>query len=283
MTEDTHRTANIRIDADQMRELVGVGIRRACAFVRLGPDGLEDRDGGDFNLSASLAYQFWPTEISAQHREAAREEYRAWLIGSCLRELDLFYGLFLDRVWWAIDAAERHGTAVPSDYVLGGRFNRDTNVAKKHRRVAEKLGTADHFDQLNSLSLARNALTHNAGVVRSPTDCNGAARDRLEIRWLAYDMIAERDGIEIVVERAPLDMHEHFPGEGAVMLAVRFTERQIEIPAGQKIALTHANLAELCMFYKIMTDKVLSGFADLLRARGQLRESPGQEPATDCE
>jgi hypothetical protein len=172
------KTSNITIDIDAMREVVNRAIRRASAFVRFGLDDLDERDGGDFNLTASIVYNFWPEEISSEFRDAAREEYRAWLVGSCLRELDLFYGLFLDKLWFAIEVGDLHGTSVRSDYMFDPKFARKTNVAAKQCEVAVKLGISDHFSELNSLSLARNALTHHAGVVRSPFDCNNDTRDK---------------------------------------------------------------------------------------------------------
>jgi len=146
------KIANIKIDIDAMRELVNRAIRRASAFVRIGLDDLDERDGGDFKLTASIVYKFWPEEITSETRDAAREEYRAWLVGSCLRELDLFYGLFLDKLWFAIEVGELHGTSVRSDHMFDPKFARKTNVAVKQCEVADKLGIADHFNELNSLS-----------------------------------------------------------------------------------------------------------------------------------
>lgn len=100
----------VNINIDEMQETVNLAIRRVCAFVRFGLDGLDDWDGRDFNLTASLSYQFWPETITNKNRDAVREEYRAWLVSSCLRELDMFYGLFLDKLWFAIEASELHGT-----------------------------------------------------------------------------------------------------------------------------------------------------------------------------
>jgi hypothetical protein len=172
---------SIGIDIDAMREVVNLAIRRASAFMRFGLDDLESRDGGDFSLAASIHYKFWPEEITTEFREAARDEYKAWLIGSCLRELDLFYGLFLDKLWFAIEVSELHGSSVRSDHIYDTKFARKTNVAVKQVAVANKLGISDYYTQLNSLSLARNALTHHSGVVREPFDCNNAARDTLII------------------------------------------------------------------------------------------------------
>jgi hypothetical protein len=260
-------TRTINVNFDEMREIVAVSIRRASSFLRLGLDDLETRDGGDFNLTAGVQYRFWPAVISAQDRDGAREEYRSWLVGSCLRELDLFYGLFLDRVWWAIEVGEIHGTPVPSGFMFDAKFARITNVASKQRQVAEKLGSADHYEELNSLSLARNTLAHNAGVVRSPVDCNNAARDALEVKWLAFDMLATRGGEERVVDKLPFDTNE-LPGEGETQIEIRFTQRVLSFPAKSRVGLSLTQLAELCLFYKIIADKTIKALLNHYCVKG---------------
>jgi len=279
MSAEEPMIGKINIDIDAMREMVNLAIRRASAFVRFGLDDLDARDGGDFNLTASIVYNFWPEEITSDFRDAAREEYRAWLVGSCLRELDLFYGLFLDKLWFAIEVGELHGSSVRSDYTFDPKFSRKTNVSAKQRSVAVKLGIADHFAELNSLSLARNALTHHAGVVRSPFDCNNDARDTLIIQWLAFDMLASRDGEERVVDHAPFDTHT-LPGDGPVQIGLRFTPRELVVPAWHQIKLTHSQIAELCMFYKILCDKAIAGYMSFLKVKGILPPDPDEADAS---
>lgn len=263
-------TGTIEINLDAMREVVNLAIRRVTAFVRFGVDDLDGRDGGDFNLAASIVYRFWPENISTEHRDAAREEYRGWLIGSCLRELDLFFGIFLDKIWFAIEVSELHGTLVRSDHVFDQKFSRQTNVAAKHKEVASKLGITHYLDELNSLSLARNALSHNAGVVRSPFDCNDDARGRLAIKWLAFDMVVSRDGEERVVDQSLFDTYT-LPGAGPVEVSLQFASREINVPAGNQIRLSNSQIAELCMFYKILCDKAITGYTASLTKKSILK------------
>lgn len=266
-------SGTIKIDVDAMREVVSIAIRRVSAFVRFGLDNVDERDGGDFNLTASLVYRFWPEVIPDLDRVAAREEYRAWLVGSCLRELDLFYGLFLDKIWFTIEVGKLHGTKVRSDHVFDQAFARKTNIAVKQKIVAKQLGITDYFDELNSLSLARNALAHHAGVVRSPVDCNNVSRNELNIKWLAFDMVASRNGEEVVVAQMPLDT-SILPGSGEVDISLRFAPRVLDVPAGHHIMLSNSQIAELCMFYKIICDKTIDGCISFLRDKGIYVRSP---------
>ena len=276
MSEVHSIAASIHVDIDQMRGLVEIAIRRASAFARLGLDGLPDRGHGDFNLDASLSYQFWPIEINEHIRNEIRDEFAAWIVGSCLRELDLFYGLFLDRIWFAIEASEVHGRKVRSDFEFDRKFSRQTNVAKKQKEISFKLSIDDYFFEMNSLSLARNALAHNAGLVRAPTDCNNEDRSKLCVNWLAFDMVVSRGGEERIVERTPFDTEE-LPGEGEVGVALRIAQRCMEIPAGNKISFTRTQLAELCMFYKIIADKTIAGLVEQYRKIGLVQENPDTE------
>jgi hypothetical protein len=273
MVEEAPRRAKIEINLPEAAELVAIGVRRASAFLRLGLDGLEDRGKGDFNLAAGLNYQFWPAQLTDKDREATRGEYSSWLVGACLQQLDLFYGLFLDRIWFAIEVAGLHGTNVKSDYKFDRKFERDTNVARKHAAVAEKLGVNPHADALNSLSLARNALTHHAGVIRS-TDCNNPpARDVLELQWLALDATISRGGVERLLKGEVFDTAE-LPSEGESELALKVGVRRMAVPAGQQFVLIPSQIAELCMFYLIMRDQVVSGLIDLLRVKRLLAPAP---------
>jgi hypothetical protein len=233
----------IKIEPAALMELVTVAAKRVSAFLRLGLDELDARGNADFNLSANLNYQFWPREITQEQRTHTREEFRAWLTGSCLRELDLFYGVFLDRMWHVLEVLDLHGVTVGPDHKFDLKFAADPNAARKQQRVAQKLGIADHFAELNSLSLARNALSHHAGIVR-PRDCNNTQRTVLEITWRAMDLVASRNGIEVVVESMPFDTHT-LPGEGPTLFSIHFKPRTVAVPVGSKIALTHAQLARL--------------------------------------
>lgn len=261
--------ANIQFNTDEIREIVSIGVRRASAFVRLGLDGLEDRGKNDFNLSAGVNYQFWPRDLSDDHRGSVRDEFRSWLVGSCLRELDLFYSLFLDRVWEAIELSEHIGTSVRSDYVFGKSFLAKTNVGEKHREVARKLEIADEYEALNSLSLARNALAHHAGIVRAPRDCNNASRNALQAQWLALEPFVTRGGVERVLNGDIIHTNE-LPGEGPSKICARVVLRSQTFVAGEKIVFTAAQLAELCLFYILLRNNVIASLTAFIKSKGVL-------------
>jgi hypothetical protein len=259
--------AKIDIDLNRIIQIAQIGIKRAIVFFRIGLDDIDKRGLGDFKVGTAMSYNFIPDDINAEDRYSLREEFQYWLIGSCLKELDLFYGIFLDEVWRTIEMGERHRTLVRSDHVFGGSFHTKTNVSDKQKLVVEKLAIEDHHEALYSLSLARNSLTHNAGVVRAPRDCNNSSRDTLQIKWYGFETVASRGGIDRIFNGTVIDTNE-LPGEGETTILVRLVVRSIEVPSGCKIELSADHLAELCMFYTIISSKVLEGLTKFLSSAG---------------
>jgi hypothetical protein len=257
----------LNLDLDRVSDMVGVAVRRASAFMRLGLDDLKERGNGDFNLKSELNFVFWPEKITDEDRANVRAEYEAWLTGGCLRELDQIYGLFLDQVWYAIEVIELHGSLVSVDHVFDQRFSKQTNVAKKQKLVSERLGTSDYYEELNSISLARNALTHNAGFVRSPMDCNAENRAELHVKWAAFDLMRSRGGTELpLFSDGPV---EHgLPGDGDVSVLAKPVQRSYVVAAGRMIQFTEAHLAELCAFYLQLRVIATSAVFEFAKSKG---------------
>lgn len=80
-------------------------------------------------------------------------------------------------------------------------------------------------------------------------------------------MFAGRSGEQRVVGVAPFDTHE-LPGEGEVWIGLRFCHRELIVPAGQQIKLSNTQIAELCMYYKIICDKTIECYRAFLREKG---------------
>lgn len=255
----------IVIDLNKLKEMSRVALRRASSFARFGLDGLEDKAFPDFNLSASMTYQFWPAEISDQSRRAAKDEYRSWLIGSCIRELDQLFNLFLDQAWFYTLIVER----APNISRMKHSFERQTNVAAKQQAISERLNIQSHYDSFCSLSLARNALTHGAGHVREPFDCNSDCRKRLQMNWSAWDVVFEtstqrRRMVSLPFDTSCLGLDE------AVTVSLERVIRIVSVPAGAKLTFTTEQLAELCGHYRFAMDEIVDGIFLLCAAKGIL-------------
>jgi hypothetical protein len=86
------------------------------------------------------------------------------------------------------------------------------------------------------------------------------------------DLIASRNGTEVLVESMPFDTHT-LPGEGPTLFSIHFKPRTMAVSVGSKIVLTHAQLAELCTFYRGLATQMLEGLKKYSEAKGIFAES----------
>ncbi len=256
--------ATLEINLQNTLEIAHVGVRRAAAFLKLGLLQAEQPVPDNLALDGGVTYGFWPNPIPPEVREAIRAEFRAWVTGAALKELDHYFSLFLDQVWFAIEVAELHGTTVSSSHQFDDGFAGMTNVAKKLDLVAAKLKMSVESPRFESLGRARNSLTHGAGQVRE-RDTNEPGK--LVVRWIAPELVVVDGEKEIVYRAAPADMHQVQSPDGANVL-VRFQEQSVTFIVGDKIRLEPHHLSEICFFYSTRASLVVEGLRELLVSRG---------------
>ncbi|WP_375206767.1 hypothetical protein [Hyphococcus sp.] len=268
--------AKFSIDLQQMLDIMFVGARRTSAFLRLGLDNLDTSTPEDFVLGKGNLYSFWPENLADKDKAHAKEEYSAWLTGSCLKELDHYFALFLDDVWFKCELAELHNKLVPSHLVVGDRkFQADTNVASKLKKISERIGCDTHAEAFSSLSLARNCLTHGMGKVRN-RDLN--SEDSLRISWLAIHAYVDDGKKEISLNKS-FEKNEtlYFPNGGN--LFVRIEEFSHAFKIGEKIAISLQQIAEICWFYIHQATKVHAAMLTYLQDKGIKRSNGEGESA----
>lgn len=264
--EGDAKRLEVRLDLEQLTEIINVGVRRASAFLKLGTQIGNLEIPSDMTLAGGVAFAFWPRDLSREVRESIREEFRAWLIGSCLRELDQCLGIFLDRAWIILEWAELHGHRIPSSKVLefDTRFINDTNVARKLATVAEKAKVEVATECHNSLSLARNSLTHGHGQVRH-RDCNRS--DSLEVMWISPEMVIKDGDEEFVMRSEVFDTYQVKSPTGATV-GVRFVRHSKTFKVGERLDFSAHELAEICFFYKQQADVTKLGIFEHLKTKG---------------
>lgn len=265
MSEDKPAiTAKISINLADMLQIAHVGVLRASAFLKIGLHDLHGDHHADFDLSGGVHYRFWPNQISRETVETTVDEYRHWLIGSCLKELDQYFSLFLDRAWWVLELALLNNTRVASGHMFDQKFAGTTNVATKINRVAAVVGFRPEMECFESLSLARNALTHGAGRVRD-RDCND--NNDLLLTWIAATMIIKDGDREVVYRDTPADTYQVESPDGAEVI-LRFDRQYARYQIGQKVELSSHNLAEICAFYSQQASLVHDKILECLRRLG---------------
>lgn len=270
--ESDVQRVEIKLDLDKLAAIMNIGVRRASAFLKLGTQ-IDDADvPADMSLAGGIAFSFWPKDLPESTRKEIADEFRAWLIGSCLRELDQYLGMFLDEAWRLIQLSELHGKRLPSSEQVefDRKFVHETNTARKYGVLREKVGAEIADDCYASFSLVRNSLTHGIGRVRA-RDCN--SEGQLDVMWISPEMVIQDGDVEYVCRAEVFDGYQVRSSEGATV-GVRFVKRSKNFKLGQKIEFSPHELAEICFFYKQQADVVRAAIFEFLKSKGIL-PNPG--------
>jgi hypothetical protein len=270
-------TATFEINLDKLKEMSALGVRRAAAFLGIGLNSTANADGLSIALVNHSMWRFFSEPEPKQVVSEAVSEFRIWVTGNALRELDAFFSRFLDGAWYNIEFAKLHGTTMPSNHTIKG-IESDTNVGNKFAKVVDALGRKhDDSGALRSFSLARNSLSHNHGVVAPRhTNVDGA----LEVRWLGLETRLQQ-GEEYVVLGPVIGadgIQAPDPSKEAEVV-VKVVQRVASFKVGERILLQPADLHEICFNYLQLTDVVMRSFHEYLQARGIAKPAPVVEAA----
>jgi len=267
------RPLQLIIDPKQLREIGKQGVRRAAAFLGIGLPLTETYIPSSLALEQHSMWRFFPEPVPEPLGRDAVREFRSWLVGNALRELDTYFSLFLDETWKLLTWSKLHGTAVSSTHTVK-QISDETNAAKKLRLVMRTLGDEEpDTSMLWSMSNARNCLTHNLGLVAPRYAKSDGA---LLIRWTAFEARIQQRTQYIVVPPVIIDgLQAPDPSQEAdVVMAI--VEREKRFAIGEKIELTPGELHEICVYYSRVTDLVTEKFIADLVARGI---GPAQHPS----
>lgn len=260
------RVAAFEINLDKLKARTALGVRRAAAFLGIALNSTAGPELPALALTDQSMWRFFPADEPMGVVSAAVAEFKVWIVGNALRELDAHFSQFLDEVWYCLEFAKLSGTSVPFDHVIKG-ISEDTNAASKYQRIFEAIGSKNEDgDGLRSLSLARNCLSHSHGVV-APRHTN--LENALEMRWLGLEGRIQQ-GEEYVVFGPKIEgMGVQAPDpskEAEVVLVV--VQRSKRFVVGERIVLDPVELHEICFNYLRLTDILLNAFQVFLTARG---------------
>lgn len=269
---DPMHTRHIRFEPDELREIAYLGVRRASAFMSIGLQTTEEFIPNSLSVERHSMLRFMPETISEADAKVAVQEYRSWIIGNSLRELDLNFNIFLDRAYHLIQLSKLHGTRLKVELRLPNVAGQ-TNVGEKYKAVMSEIGGSEPNDasMLRSLSNARNCLAHNNGIV---TERYAHTNGNLEMMWIGIEgRIPDRDP-PIIFPPVISDPIEVAKGERIEMAVV---VRRKCFVIGSKVELTPHELQEICFLYIRLTDKVVDNFLKDLRARGIPSDPPNSQ------
>jgi len=260
-----HARQDVSINADAIKDIALRGVRRAVAFLCLGLQATRKGPPDSVALDSKFVIQWFPDPLPTELAAELAIEYENWIIGSALRELDQYFGMFLNEIWHWMRLVQFHGQTLPPDFGSDKKFLDDTNVARKLSEIEQSLGVkagiASGF--FGSYSLARNALTHNLGVVR---DRDANEDGALVVRWHAPTIVVKADGQEYVIDQSAGVTDRVFTSDAQV--GFRMRERQAIFNVGDRVTLSRFDLSEICFSYQNAADSILKEFLKSLRLRG---------------
>jgi hypothetical protein len=259
------RPLKLIIDPNQAREIARQGMRTAAAFLGMGLPLTENYIPSSLALKQHSLWHFFPEPLPEQLGRDAVREFRSWLVGNALRELDAHFNRFLDEIWMMLAWSKLHGTVVRSDHTVR-QISNETNAANKLKLVMQGLGEEQpDTSMLWSLSNARNCLTHNFGVVEVRYAKSAGA---LVIRWTAFEARIQQGDQHVVVPPVIIDgLQAPDPSQEADLVMV-VVEREKRFAIGEKIELTPGELHEICIYYWRLADQVTEKFIANIVARG---------------
>lgn len=250
-------------------------VQRAAAFLAMGFRAVNLPLPTELHVDEHSMITFFPPPIAPPIAHDVVSQFRVWLIGAALRELDAVYSLYLDGVFLAATMLKER---VPSNNIVGRRvfkhFVAETNVAKKLRALRGTFGLrVNSRPYIERVSMARNVLQHAAGIVRT-REC--IHQGHFALMWLGFDtrMVGESTGaVENIINDVLREPYLSQDPEGCTIELI-FVERTKTYSAGDMIDLTPHDLHEICYMYQrqaIEIHKNLEEYATVqgVRFRGE--------------
>lgn len=279
MTEQTHH-----IDLADLKDFAHIGVRRAAVFMGLGLNAAHREDFLDYELSKiprtkggqRFPIEFFSESLPADRVNYFKVEFARWIQDCCLCDLLEHHALLLDKI-------HLHGLVVHQS--LGKLAEKDNpeklhtkfrheGIPGKHKTLCDRFGIdPEHSATIDQLYEARNALTHDFGVVL-PKRCD--ANGNFVLRWPMFSFIGI--GNETGKETPLAAMIGERTTEETT-IALRVEQRETTYKAGERIQAGTEDLEEVLQFFAGWAiPSTLTKFVDFLKANGVGQQSANVAP-----
>lgn len=265
MTMQTHH-----IDFDKLKEFAHVGVRRAVIFMGLGLNAAHREDFLDYELSKipsdpgerRIPIEFFPKALPAERVNYFKAEFARWIQDCCLCDLLEHHALVLDKVHLhalVVCRSLKLAEGVDAEK-LHNKF-RHEGIPGKHKSLRDRFGM--HSATIDQLYEARNALTHDFGIVL-PKRCD--ANGDFVLRWPKFNFI----GIGSETGReTPLAAMIGERTTEETTIALRVELRETTYKAGERIEPRREELEEIFHFFAGWAiPSTLTAFVAFLKANG---------------
>jgi hypothetical protein len=247
------------IHLDRMLNIVGLGVRRATAFMALGVRVGNDQTVNSVLLDTNFSIQFMPEDMAVEAIRNVQQDFRVWIVGNGLRELDQYTSIFADRVFEARRFGEFHRRPLTQEAIDEiAAFAGKTSVSEKLKLIAERFGLdTDVRPCMTGLSKARNALTHNMGFV-GERHCTHDSELRLS--WI---------GMQFVVgDRVVAGPFDQIHVEKGTQIQFQILPHDRTFPLNSPIVLTPHDLQEIAFTYWTQAQTLVGKLGEQLRDLG---------------
>ncbi len=254
----------VNIDYNSILEIALKGIRRAYVFLGFGYNAAEDPNVKNYSLTDVSIIQIGLGQVDDIAMSEFKRSFLIWITGNGLREIIESFNNYLDKIFDAslAIAVSKGVYTVSKAKSMYQRFERyglkkKLNILKQEFEISAK-----NPDELQSINLARNALTHNRGIVTS-NHCN--EESHLVIRWNGVDILfPDKHGKDIIITSPIKEPIESAGGT----LRIRKAKRELRFPVGKVIKIPPKDLAERGFFFIVEAKEIFNSSLDYPKRMG---------------
>lgn len=255
------------IDLGEALETAHAAVRRASAFMILGLRSLGQPMPAVMRLESSIM-GFFPEPIDDGARAAISDEYRSWVVGAALRELEQGYSIFIDKLYQSCVVARGGPASLIPSLKASRKVARNANLRRKLELLRDEFSVSSRMiDFTEGFVKARNALAHAAGQVR-PDDADDTGM--LVIRWFGVDVEIIGNStrvVEAVFREGHAREHLVMDPDGATV-QFRVVSREKAFSASARIDLSPHDLHEICNSFLLDADNLVAQTAAVISAFG---------------
>lgn len=221
------------------------GLRRAQTCLTYGVHATSQEPLQSIVLDATVPFTAPADPLSPQDATRRQQDFRAWVIGQALLELDQVFNRFLLSALQTITALKEIRTGKRGPSQKTPNINTSVLYLDLFKRSGVNLD-GDNFNYgrfLDTLSNARNCLAHDSGIVTEKRLRDGVAA----VRWCGQVAFSERDGVKTLLPRVDAPIVK--PEDVGKSITIERIDREQVYRLGERIRLEPHDLAEIIWFY----------------------------------
>jgi len=256
------KTLKVKVDFDELREIVALGVRRASIFMGIGTNAARIDPPISHVLNDQASLTFVDSNFTEENSREFVQEFECWIIANGFRELVETFSHFLSTVYGIYYFFEHTETTM-------GDIN-------KANRQFEYKGIEDQMDILTgllnldgrfspmfaSLNQARNCMAHRRGVV-GLKDISEPDQPFVLLWRTKTAVLEDEHGTDIF-----RNIGDGIRVEKGRRISIVEVERSKNFDMGEPIRLSRLDLSEICFGVTIAMEYVRTCLIEFGRCEG---------------